>query len=153
MKTGQKLPELKYWIKEKKFLTTTDLVGKKIIIYFYPKDDTPGCTKEAIQFNSFLKKFQNLDTEIFGISKDNLVKHKKFKLKYKIKFDLISDIDNTICQKFGVWVEKSMYGKKYMGIERSTFFFDANLKLIKTWKNVKVKGHVEEVFDFISNST
>ena len=95
-------------------------------------------------------KFSKLNTKIFGVSKDSIEKHKKFINKHNLTIDLISD-DGSICEKFGVWIEKSMYGKKYMGIERATFLFDDNLKLIKIWRNVKVKGHVEEVLSFIKN--
>ena len=120
------------------------------IIYFYPKDDTPGCTKEAIEFSDYFEKLKKLGVKIIGVSKDSIEKHKKFKNKYNIKFDLASD-DGTLCNLFNVWVEKSMYGKKYMGIERSTFVIDKDLKIINVWRNVKVKGHVEEVYNFIEN--
>ena len=124
--------------------------GSRVVIYFYPKDDTPGCTVEAIDFSKLKNKFSKLNTKIFGVSKDTIEKHKKFINKHNLTIDLISD-DGSICEKFGVWIEKSMYGKKYMGIERATFLFDDNLKLINMWRNVKVKGHVEEVLSFIKN--
>tara|TARA_A100001015_G_C15025772_1_gene730418 strand:- start:1631 stop:2092 length:462 start_codon:yes stop_codon:yes gene_type:complete len=138
-------------INENLSLSSNELKGKKTLIYFYPKDDTPGCTKEAIQFNEYYEKFKNIDVEIYGVSKDDSSKHEKFKDKYNLKFDLITD-DGTNCKEFGVWVEKSMYGKKYMGIERSTFFVDENLIVKKIWRKVKVPGHVEEVFNFIKNT-
>ncbi|MDC3091349.1 peroxiredoxin [Rickettsiales bacterium] len=138
-------------INENLSLSIDELKGKKTIIYFYPKDDTPGCTKEAIQFNEFYEKFKEIGVKIYGVSKDSSLKHEKFKNKYSLKFDLITD-DGTNCKDFGVWVEKSMYGKRYMGIERSTFFIDENLIVKKIWRKVKVPGHVEEVFNYIKNA-
>ncbi len=151
MKIGQKLENIDFAIDEQTTLSQKDLIGKKVIIYFYPKDDTPGCTSEAINFSTFKKKFEKLNVFIIGISKDTLKKHKKFKEKHNIKIELASDEDGKICEKFGVWVEKSMYGKKYMGIERSTFLFNENLELISAWNKVKVKGHVEDIFSFVNS--
>ena len=108
-------------------------------------------TKEAINFSEFVEKFSENNTIIFGVSKDTVQKHQKFIAKYDLKIKLISDESLAICKEFETWVEKSMYGRKYMGIERSTFLFDENLKLLKSWRNVKVNGHVEEVLNFISN--
>ncbi len=149
MKIGQKLKELNFIINNNDKITNKDLLGKKLIIYFYPKDDTPGCTKEAISFSSNLEKFEENNTSILGVSKDTIEKHEKFISKHKLKIKLVSDENLEICNEFKTWVEKSMYGRKYMGIERSTFLFDENLVLIKCWRNVKVKGHVEEVLDFV----
>ena len=115
------------------------------IIYFYPKDDTPGCTKEAIEFSEKSDFFSKNNIMILGISKDTVVKHDKFILKYDLKVILGADISGEVCEKFGVWVEKSMYGKKYMGIERATFLISANNKIHKIWRKVRVKGHVDEV--------
>ena len=153
MKIGDKLVNKTFAVSSNKSFKSEDLSGSKSIIYFYPKDDTPGCTKEAISFSEHKEKFEELDVKIFGVSKDNPEKHDKFKSKHNLTIELVSDEIGEICQSFGVWVEKSMYGKKYMGIERSTFLFDENLKLTKAWRNVKVKGHVEEVLSFIVNST
>ena len=150
MKINDKLYDFKFKIDEDKIINSKDLKGQNLIIYFYPKDDTPGCTVEAIEFSKSKSKFSKLNTKIFGISKDSVEKHKKFKTKHSLTIELISD-NVSICEKFGVWVEKSMYGKKYMGIERATFLFDDDLTLIKIWRNVKVKGHVEEVLNFIKN--
>ena len=147
---SEKLNNFKFRIDEDQFISSEDLKGQKLVIYFYPKDDTPGCTVEAKDFSKTKNKFSKLNTKILGVSKDNIDKHKKFITKHSLTIDLISD-DGSICEKFGVWVEKSMYGKKYMGIERATFLFDQNLKLIKIWRNVKVKGHVDEVLSFIKN--
>jgi|TARA_B110000003_G_scaffold254066_1_gene269782 peroxiredoxin Q/BCP len=122
-----------------------------LIIYFYPKADTPGCTKESCEFQTNLKKFNNLKTQIVGISKDSVVKQKKFAQKFNLKFNLLSDESTDICEKFGVWVEKSMYGKKYYGIERSTFVIGKNKKILKAWRKVKVNNHVDEVMSFIKS--
>ena len=149
MEIGDKLKNLVFKFDEDKSITEIDLKGKTSIIYFYPKDDTPGCTKEASDFNELLNKFSKLNTNIIGISKDNLEKHQKFKNKYNLKLNLASDEDLIICKLFKVWVEKSMYGKKYMGIERSTFVIDKNFKIINSWRKVKVNGHVDEVVNFL----
>ena len=122
-----------------------------LIIYFYPKADTPGCTKESCEFQTNLKKFNNLKTQIVGISKDSAAKQKKFAQKFNLKFNLLSDESTDICEKFGVWVEKSMYGKKYYGIERSTFVIGKNKKILKAWRKVKVNNHVDEVMSFIKS--
>ena len=150
MNINDKLNDFKFKIDENKFIDSKDLKGQNIVIYFYPKDDTPGCTVEAKAFSESKNKFSKLNTKIFGVSKDSIEKHKKFITKHALTIDLISD-DTSVCDKFGVWVEKSMYGKKYMGIERATFLFNKDLKLIKVWRNVKVKGHVEEVLNFVKN--
>ena len=154
MKINDKLKNLSFQVEENKVINDSYLLkilkDNTSIIYFYPKDDTPGCTKEAIEFSNYFEKLKKLGVKIIGVSKDSIEKHKKFKNKYNIKFDLASD-DGTLCNLFNVWVEKSMYGKKYMGIERSTFVIDKDLKIISVWRNVKVKGHVEEVYNFIEN--
>ena len=150
MKINDRLKNLSFQVEENKVINDNDLKDNTSVIYFYPKDDTPGCTKEAIEFSDYFEKLKKLGVKIIGVSKDSIEKHKKFKNKYNIKFDLASD-DGTLCDLFNVWVEKSMYGKKYMGIERSTFVIDKDLKIISIWRNVKVKGHVEEVYNFIEN--
>ncbi len=150
MEINDKLNNLSFKVDENKVIKDSDLKDSISIIYFYPKDDTPGCTKEAIEFSNYFEKLKKLGVKIIGVSKDSIEKHKKFKNKYNIKFDLASD-DGTLCNLFNVWVEKSMYGKKYMGIERSTFVIDKQLKIISIWRNVKVKGHVEEVYNFLEN--
>jgi len=150
MEINDKLENLSFQVEENKIINEDDLKSYTCIIYFYPKDDTPGCTKEAVGFSDYFEKLKKLGVKIIGVSKDSIEKHKKFKNKYNIKFDLASD-DGTLCKLFNVWVEKSMYGKKYMGIERSTFVVDKDLKVINVWRNVKVKGHVEEVYNFIEN--
>ena len=120
-------------------------LNKNVILFFYPKDSTPGCTKEAISFSKHLADFTKLNCLVFGISKDSLKKHQNFIKKSNLLVNLLSDENEKVCENYGVWVEKSMYGKKYMGIERSTFLIDSNGKLIEEWRKVKVKGHVDEV--------
>ena len=118
-----------------------------IIIYFYPKNDTPGCTIEANDFNKLLPQFKKLNCEIFGISKDNLKSHDKFKEKYKLKFDLLSDEELTVLKKFKVWGKKKFMGREFMGIFRTTFLIDKKGKILKIWENVKVKDHAKEVLE------
>lgn len=120
----------------------------KFILYFYPKDDTPGCTKEACDFRDSFEDLQKLGYKIFGASKDNLNKHYKFKEKYGLPFDLITDEDGSLCSAFDVFVQKSFMGKKYMGIERSTFLIEDGF-IIKSWRNVSATSHVKNVLDFI----
>ena len=149
MKIGEKLKDLKFLIDSDSTISISDLEGKKLVVYFYPKDDTPGCTKEALEFSNLKSEFNRKNVNIIGVSKDSIDKHKKFISKYKLNLKLASDEDLKICKAFKVWVEKSMYGKKYMGIERSTFLFDENLQLIKSWRKVKVNGHAEEVLNYL----
>ncbi len=149
MKIGQKLTNIKFIIDKDNVISSSDLVGKKLVIYFYPKDDTPGCTKEALEFSNLKNDFDKKNVNIIGVSKDSIEKHQKFISKYNLNLKLVSDEDLKICETFKVWVEKSMYGKTYMGIERSTFLFDENLHLIQSWRKVKVNGHAEEVLNSI----
>ncbi|MEJ2028216.1 MAG: thioredoxin-dependent thiol peroxidase, partial [Limibacillus sp.] len=124
-----------------------DLKGKKVVLYFYPKDDTPGCTKEACGFRDALPDFSGADAEIIGVSKDSVAKHDKFKAKHELPFTLASDEDGSVCEAYGTWVEKSMYGRKYMGIDRATFLIGPDGKIAQVWRKVKVPGHVEEVLE------
>ena len=126
-----------------------DHVGKNLVLFFFPKADTTGCTKEALSFSNLINKFEDLNTVVIGISKDTVEKQIKFKSKYDLKCTLGSDVDLKICSKFGVWVEKSMYGKKYMGIQRSTFLINEDGKIIRIWNKVKVPGHAEEVLEVV----
>ena len=151
MQLGQKLEKINFNIDDGSNVSSDEFLGKKLIIYFYPKDDTPGCTKEAIDFTDHLSQFKKLNTKIIGVSKDSVEKHKKFISKYSLQINLCADEDLKLCKFFKVWVEKSMYGKKYMGIDRSTFLFDENLKLIKLWRKVKVNNHVKEILEFLSS--
>ena len=121
--------------------------GKNVILYFYPKDDTPGCTKEACAFQESLPDFSGADEVVIGVSKDSEASHDKFKKKYGLDFALVSDGDGAICEAFGVWVEKMNYGKKYMGIERSTFLIDKAGLVRQAWRKVKVDGHAGKVLD------
>ena len=126
-------------------ITLSALRGKPVIIYFYPKDDTPGCTKEACGFRDQMPDFSAANATIIGISKDTVAKHDKFKTKYELNFPLASDAEGTVTESYGAWVEKNMYGKKYMGIDRSTFLIDGDGVLKGVWRKVKVPGHVDAV--------
>ena len=147
LKEGQKLPSFR--LNNQEGVSVKFPTKEMTIIYFYPKADTPGCTKESCEFQSNLKKFNKLETSVFGISKDSVQRQSKFAEKYKLKFNLLSDESEKICEKFGVWVNKSMYGRTYKGIERSTFLVGKNGKILKIWRKVKVNNHVEEVLDTI----
>ena len=128
-----------------------DSIGKYVVIYFYPKDDTPGCTIETIDFNKLLSKFKKLECEVYGISKDNLKSHNKFRDKYKIKFDLLADEELITLKKYKVWGKKKFMGREFMGIIRSTYLIDKKGKIIKVWDNVKVKDHAKEVLETLNN--
>ena len=130
-------------------ITLKDLQGQKAVLYFYPKDDTPGCTKESCNFNDNLSALSNLNTTVIGLSKCSVKKHDKFKAKYNLDFALASDENGNTCEDYGVWGEKSMFGKKYMGITRSTFLIDEQGKIEHIWRKVKVDGHVDEVLQAI----
>ena len=132
-----------------KIVELKKIKSEYIILYFYPKDDTPGCTLETKDFNSNLNKFKKLNCSIFGISKDSLKSHLKFKKKYKIKFQLLSDINKKVIKKYGVWGKKMFMGKNYMGIIRTTFLIDSNRKVLKIWNNVRVKDHAKDVYSEI----
>ncbi|MFM5915576.1 MAG: peroxiredoxin [Chakrabartia godavariana] len=121
--------------------------GKKLVLYFYPKDDTSGCTKEAQEFTALAGEFEKAGATIVGISKDSVASHAKFAAKYDLKVELGSDADGGVCEAFGTWVEKSMYGRKYMGIERATFLIDANGTVARVWRKVKVPGHAADVLE------
>ena len=135
----------------KKNFTLKDSLGKYVVLYFYPKDDTPGCTIETKDFNKLLSKFKSFNCEIFGISKDNLKSHNKFKQKYKIKFDLLTDEEIKVLKKYKVWGKKKFMGREFMGVIRSTFLIDQKGKILKVWKNVKVKDHANEVLKTLEN--
>ena len=130
-------------------VSLSDFKGQALVLYFYPKDDTPGCTKEACAFSDGLEKFNSLKSAIVGVSKDSIAKHDKFKEKYNLTFPLASDEHDNVCENYGVWGEKSMYGKTYMGIERTTFLMDGEGVIRHIWRKVKVDGHFEEVLDTI----
>ncbi len=147
LKEGSKVPAFLLDSSNGKKIRLSEIKTDNLVIYFYPRDDTPGCTNEAIDFSKLKNKFMKLNAEIYGISPDPIEKHIKFINKYKLKITLLSDTENKIAQKYGVWKEKSLYGKKYMGIERSTFLISKQRKIIKCWKKVKVRGHAEEVYN------
>ncbi len=128
-------------------ITLSELKGKNVVLYFYPKDDTPGCTIEAQDFSKNIKAFEKSDTIVLGISKDSVKSHCKFIEKYNLAFHLLADESTETCQKYEVFKEKSMMGKKYMGIERSTFLINKIGKIVKIWREVKVNGHVDEVLE------
>jgi peroxiredoxin Q/BCP len=121
------------------------------VVFFFPRANTSGCTKEAVEFSELINEFQKLNTRIIGISKDTVEQQKKFREKHNLKCALGSDVDGNICNLFSVWVEKSMYGRKYMGIQRSTFLIDQNCKIVKTWPKVKVPNHAKEVLNIIAD--
>ena len=130
-----------------RMISLKDYAGQKLVIYFYPKDDTPGCTTEAIDFTASLKAFADTNTQIIGVSADSVEKHDKFKAKHNLTVTLLSDPEQEMLQAYGVWVEKNMYGRKYMGIERATYLIDEAGKIQQIWRKVKVKGHVAAVLE------
>ena len=142
---GKKAPDFTAPTDGAKSLRLSDLRGKPVVLYFYPKDDTPGCTTEACSFRDAAPDFKKLKTQVVGISKDSVARHDKFKAKYGLNFPLVSDEDGKICEKYGTWVEKSLYGRKYMGIDRATFLIDKSGVVARIWRKVKVAGHVDEV--------
>jgi peroxiredoxin Q/BCP len=133
-------------------LALKDLAGKYVILYFYPRDNTPGCTTEANDFNKALRKLKARDAVVVGVSKDSIASHCKFAEKYSLKFPLLSDTDGTVLEKYGAWGEKNMYGKKSMGIIRSTVLIGPDGKVIRHWPKVKVKGHVDEVLETLDEA-
>lgn len=122
-----------------------ELKGRKVVLYFYPKDDTTGCTKEAIDFTGLAKDFAAADTVVIGVSKDSVARHAKFRAKYELGVKLGSDPEGAVIERYGSWVEKTLYGRKYMGIDRSTFLIDRDGRLVQIWRKVKVPGHAEAV--------
>jgi len=147
IKSNTKAPLFKLNSTDGEIYSLKDSLGKHVVLYFYPKDDTPGCTIETNDFNKLLPKFKKLNCDIFGISKDDLKSHHKFKEKFKIKFDLLSDVELNILKKYKVWAKKKFMGREFMGIVRTTFLIDPNGKIVKIWDNVKVKDHAKEVLD------
>ncbi|MBI1418400.1 MAG: thioredoxin-dependent thiol peroxidase [Limimaricola sp.] len=130
-------------------VSLSDLKGQVVVLYFYPKDDTPGCTTEALGFSAELAGFAASGATVLGVSKDSVKKHDKFRDKHGLKIALLSDEEGDVCERYGVWVEKSMYGKTYMGIERATFLIGKDGKLARVWRQVKVPGHVDEVLEAV----
>jgi len=142
---GKKVPQFSAAATGDQTISLAGLKGKKVVLYFYPKDNTPGCTTEGQDFAASHAKFKRAGAVVFGVSRDSLKSHENFRAKFDFPFDLISDANESLCQLFGVIKEKNMYGRKVMGVERSTFLIDDEGKLAQEWRGVKVKGHVEEV--------
>ena len=151
IKNKLKAPNFKLLSTGDKEIELNKLKSKYIVLYFYPKDDTPGCTLETKDFNKFLNKFKKEDCLIFGISKDNIKSHEKFKKKYSIKFDLLADEDKKVMKSYKVWAKKKFMGREFMGTVRSTYIIDKNKKILNSWTNVKALGHANEVYDFLKN--
>ena len=150
LEIGDKIPKFFLNLSNNTVINSKDLIGKTFVIYFYPKDNTPGCTNEAKDFSCLFKDFEKLNVEIIGVSKDSIKTHQNFIEKHKLKIKLGSDLEGKVIEKFGVWVEKKMYGRIYMGVERSSFLISDKGKIENIWRKVKVKGHAKEVYERIS---
>ncbi|HEY0412675.1 MAG TPA: peroxiredoxin [Allosphingosinicella sp.] len=144
---GDPVPDVRMESVDGKAISPTDFGGQKLVLYFYPKDDTSGCTAEAQAFTALAGEFEKAGTWILGVSKDDAKKHRKFIDKYTLKVSLATDPDGSVCEAFGTWIEKSMYGRKYMGIERATFLVDRDGVVKRVWRKVKVPGHAAEVLE------
>ncbi len=151
LEEGKKAPEFKLKDQDGKTVSLSDFKGKNVVLYFYPKDDTPGCTKEACSFRDELPRFGKIDAVILGVSPDSVDSHKKFAQKFELPFTLLSDENKKVVETYGVWKEKNNYGKKYMGVERTTFVIDKEGKIKKIFNKVKVDGHSEEVMEALKN--
>ena len=151
IKNKLKAPNFKLLSTGDKEIELNKLKSKYIVLYFYPKDDTPGCTLETKDFNKLFNKFKKEDCLIFGISKDNIKSHEKFKKKYSVKFDLLADEDKKVMKSYKVWAKKKFMGREFMGTVRSTYIIDKNKKILNSWTNVKALGHANEVYDFLKN--
>ncbi|RDV26889.1 thioredoxin-dependent thiol peroxidase [Lysinibacillus capsici] len=147
---GQKAPDFSLLNEKGEMVHLADFKGKNVILYFYPKDMTPGCTMEACDFRDKFEDFSHLNAVVLGVSPDNASKHIKFIDKHGLPFSLLVDEDHAIAEAYDVWVLKKMYGREYMGIERSTFLIDAEGKLVKAWRKVRVKNHIEEVYAYLA---
>jgi len=146
---GKKCPNFKAECTSNLILSNKDFIGENLVIYFYPKDSTPGCTTEGQDFRDNYKKFKKLNTSILGISRESIKSHENFKLKQSFPFELLSDPDEKVCNVFDVMKLKSMYGRQYIGIDRSTFLVNISGKIVKEWRSVKVTGHVQEVLEAV----
>ena len=147
--TNEKAPGFELPNQNDKNITLSSLKGKYVVLYFYPKDNTPGCTRESIAFSDLVDDFKNLNACVYGVSKDSVKSHKNFCEKRHLNIDLLSDESTEMIQSYGVWQEKKFLGKTYMGIVRTTFLIDPSGTIIQIWNNVKVAGHAEEVLDFL----
>ena len=150
---GKKCPSFEAECTSNMRLSNKDFIGKNLILYFYPKDSTPGCTSEGQDFRDRYKLFKNLNTEIIGISRESIKSHENFKLKQSFPFELLSDPEEKVCKAFDVMKLKSMYGREYIGVDRSTFLISTNGVVLKEWRSVKVKGHVDDVLSSVKNLT
>lgn len=148
---GKKCPVFKAEATNNEVISNSTYKGKNLVIYFYPKDSTPGCTTEGQEFRDAYKKFKKLNTKILGVSRDSIRSHENFKSKQNFPFELLSDPDERVCKAFGVMKLKSLYGREYMGVDRSTFIVNAKGIIRNEWRNVKVKGHVQEVLEAIKD--
>ena len=144
---GQKAPAFTLTADDGSKVRLADFVGSPVVLYFYPKDDTPGCTKEACAFRDLKKDLQKHGAKVFGVSTDDVASHVKFRDKFKLNFPLLADVDHAVADKYGAWREKNMYGKVSMGIQRSTYLIDAKGKVAKVWKRVQVDGHDQKVLE------
>lgn len=151
LKVGDVVPEFTL-LSEKGEVKSSDLLGRRYVLYFYPADDTPGCTKEACSFRDALPKFDAIDVPVYGVSPQDVNSKKKFAAKYALNFPLLADLDHKAAEAFGAWVEKSMYGKKYMGIQRSTFVIARNGQVEQVWPKVKPEGHAEQVHAWLTSA-
>lgn len=151
--TGDKAPEITLPRDGGTSVSLSDFAGQKVVLYFYPKDDTPGCTTEAIGFTEMATEFAAAGAVVLGVSKDPVKKHDKFVAKYELGIALLSDEDGDVCERYGTWGEKSMYGKTYMGIERATFLIGADGTISHIWRKVKVPGHVDAVLAAVKETT
>ena len=149
LNAGEKAPDFRLPSTTGSYVSLKMYRGKSVVLYFYPKDDTTGCTKEAIAFTQLTKQFQKHNAIILGVSKDDIKSHDKFIAKHALKIDLLSDIDGSLCKAYGVWVEKNMYGRKYMGIERSTFLIGPKGRVKEVWRKVRVGGHADQVLSSV----
>lgn len=149
---GNKIPNFSLPATTNTTVSLDALKGKPFILYFYPKDDTSGCTAESCAFSENIAAFNRLGISVIGISKDSLASHEKFKKKYALAFELASDAESNVCEQFGVWVEKSMYGRKYFGIERTTYLVGADGTVVEAWHKVKVPGHIDAVLKAANNA-
>ncbi|MBL8818378.1 MAG: thioredoxin-dependent thiol peroxidase [Planctomyces sp.] len=147
---GKKAPAFSLKATDGKTIKLSDLKGQNVVLYFYPKDDTPGCTKEACAFRDRLSEITGLGAVVLGVSPDDVASHVKFTEKFKLSFPLLADVDHAVAEKYGAWREKNMYGKKSMGVQRSTFLIDANGVVVKVWKKVSVDGHDDQVIEALS---
>ena len=149
LSVGDKAPDITLPRDGGEIVNLADFAGKNVVLYFYPRDNTSGCTKEAIGFTESLAEFEALNTVILGVSKDSVKKHDNFVAKQNLKIALLSDEEGDVCERYGIWVEKKMYGKTFMGIERATFLIDADGKIAQIWRKVRVPGHVEAVLEAV----